>query len=144
MGLNRQLIRLVAGAATLVLGAVACHGASPSGTGYVPVGASSIVAPQANGAGAALPDRVSGDIDSTCGNRLHIVLLGIVDCKFKEKGYDGNFNIFNKTKGIVTISPSSGNSDTTFTILGAVIGRGAFFVRDKDRHHLILRVKVTL
>src|SRR5271165_7590182 len=108
MGLNRQLIRALAGAAALILGVIACHGASTGSTGYVPTGGSSLAAPQANGAGAAaVPDRVSGDLDSTCAKHLHIVLLGIVDCKFKEKGYDGTFRIFNKTRGIVTISPSS-------------------------------------
>lgn len=138
---NRQLIRLMAGVLTLVLGVVACHGAPTGGTGYVPVSTSSAVAPQANG---AVPDGASGDIRSTCGKRLHIVLLAIVDCKFKEKGYNGIFTIDNRTNGIVTISPTSGTSATVFTILGAVIGSGAFFVRDKNGHHLKLKVRVTL
>lgn len=139
MQLNRHLIRLMAGVLALILGAVACHGAPTGGTGYVPV-SNSAAAPQ-----AILPDgKASGDIRSTCGKRLHIVLLAIVDCRFKENGYNGQFNIVNKTNGIVTISPMSGDSSTVFTILGAVIGSGSFVIKDQKGHHLKLKVRVTL
>jgi hypothetical protein len=139
MQLNRHFIRLVAAVSVLVLGAVACHGAPTGGTGYVPV-SSSAVAQQ-----AILPDgKKGGDIRSTCGKRLHIVLLAIVDCRFKENGYNGQFNIINKTNGIVTISPMSGDSSTVFTILGALVGSGSFVVKDQKGHHLKLKVRVTL
>lgn len=140
MQLNRHFIRLMAGVLTLVLGVAACHGAPTGGTGYVPV-SSSAVAPQ-----AILPDgkKSDGDIHSTCGKRLHIVLLAIVDCRFKENGYNGQFNIINKTNGIVTISPMSGDSSTVFTILGALVGSGKFVVKDQKGHNLKLKVRVTL
>ena len=141
MGAHRHLIRLAAAAAILGLGA-ACHGASP-GTGYVPASASAVSLPQASDSGP-VADHKKGDIDSTCGTKLHIVLLGFVDCKFKEKGYGGLFRIFNRTKGIVTITPSSGTKATTFTVIGAVLGHGEFLVKDGKGNHLALRVKVTL
>lgn len=139
---NRHLIRLAAGLATLVLGVVACQGAPSSS---IPPGASSFVTQQAHSAGI-LPDKKKKDIDlvSTCGTRLHIVLLGIVDCQFNEKDYNGKFKVSNKTKGLVTITPSSGTRGTTFTVVGALVGSGTFTVSDNDGNHLILRVKVTL
>lgn len=142
MGAHRHFIRLVAAAAVLALGAVACHGGSPGGAGYVPAGAA--FSPSQANAGGPVADRKKGDIDSTCGTKVHIVLLGFVDCKFDEKGYGGLFRIFNKTKGIVTITPPSGTKATKFTIIGAVLGHGVFLVKDSRGNQLALKVRVTL
>ena len=84
-------------------------------------------------------------IISSCGKHVHIVIAGIVDCKFREPGYGGGtFTLTNDTKGIVVISPSSGTKSTTFTILGALLGSGHFVVKDAKGRELRVTVKVTL
>ncbi|HEV3090008.1 MAG TPA: hypothetical protein VGX91_01045 [Candidatus Cybelea sp.] len=146
MQANRHLIQLAAALTTLALGVVACQGAPTSSAGYVPPGASNLAAPQANGAGAALPDKKHrrDEIISSCGDHLRIVLLGVVDCKFREKRQDAKFTISDRTHGIVVVSPSKGTSGTTFTILGAIVGSAAFTVKDARGNRIVMRVKVTL
>jgi hypothetical protein len=144
MSFNLKGIGLAAAAAALSAGIVACHGQSPSST-YVPTGSAALSVPQA-GAGLA-PDKQKKKVEivSSCGNHVHIVLAGIVDCKFREQGYgDGTFTLTNDTKGIVIITPMSGTRATTFTILGALVGSGYFEVKDTNKHVLKVTVKVTL
>ena len=120
---------------------VACHGQMPGGPSYIPT--NSAVSTSQLGGGIA-PD-TKRKIVSSCGQHVHIVLAGIVDCKFREAGYgDGTFTLTNDTKGIVVISPSSGTRSTTFTILGALLGSGHFTVKDAKGRELRVTVKVTL
>lgn len=144
---NFKRIAVAAGAAAFSLSMVACHGQSPGGSSYVPTASTSLSAPQL-GTGLAAPDKKHEKVEivSSCGKHVRIVLLGILDCKFREEGYgDGTFTLKNDTKGIIVITPSSGTRATTFTILGAVIGSGSFVVTDaKKKHSLRVRVKVIL
>ncbi len=141
MRFNLQRVGFAAAAVALSLTMVACHGQTPGSSSYIPTNATALSAQ--SGSGVASPD--VRKIISSCGKHVHIVLLGIVDCKFREAGYgDGTFTLTNDTKGIVVISPSSGTKATTFTILGAVLGSGHFTVKDAKGRHLSVTVKVTL
>lgn len=141
MRFNLQRIGFAAAAVAFSLTMVACHGQTPGSSSYIPTNATALSAQ--SGSGVASPD--VRKIISSCGKHVHIVLLGIVDCKFREAGYgDGTFTLTNDTKGIVVISPSSGTKATTFTILGAVLGSGHFTVKDAKGRHLSVTVKVTL
>jgi hypothetical protein len=140
-----HLFRAFIGAAAFSLGLVACHGASSGQSSYVPT-SSDVVTPQ-SGSGNAL-DNIAPDkrkhapaIVSTCGDRVHIVVLGIVGCKFREAGYAGWFKIHNDTKGIIMITPKSGNSGTTFDIVGVAKGSGDFIVYSKNQS-LVVHVRV--
>jgi hypothetical protein len=136
--------RLVTGFAALILAAVACQ-APNGGTGFSPVSSSAI---------SSLPSGIASDnhkkkhrvkITSTCGDRVHIALLGFVDCKFDEKGYgDGTFTLTSKVSGLVSVDPTTGTRATTFTITGLLVGKGTVVVKDSKGHHLTLRIKVTL
>jgi hypothetical protein len=146
MTFNLKRIVVTIGAAALSLSTIACHGQSPSGSGYVPTASTALSAAQSS-AGFAGPEARDKKVKivSSCGKHVHIVILGIVDCKFREKVYgDGVFNLKNDTKGIVVINPSSGTRATTFTILGAVVGSGSFIVTDTKKHSLWVWVRVTL
>ncbi|HTA53944.1 MAG TPA: hypothetical protein VK755_04305 [Candidatus Acidoferrales bacterium] len=145
MRFNLKRSGLTAAAAALSASMVACHGQSPGST-YMPTGPTALSIPQT---GAALPapnkKQKKVEIVSSCGQHVHIVIAGIVDCKFREQGYgDGTFTLTNDTKGIVIITPMSGTRATTFTILGALIGSGYFEVKDTRGHVLKVTVKVTL
>lgn len=118
-----------------VVGVTACGGGAPGSTGFTPSGAS--------GFAQLAPDK-KRDIDSTCGTKIHIVVGGFLDCKFKEKGYGGNFTILDHTKGLVGISPTKGTKDTTFVVTGLLVGKGYFLVRDKQKNALKVKVRVTL
>lgn len=145
--MNRQLMRLVVGPAALLIAVVACHGSPADNSAYVPNSGTNLDAPQAAGRGnaAAIAEAKRGEIVSSCGRRIHIVIAGILDCKFHEKGYgDRMFRLEDHTAGIILISPSKGNKATTFTITGLVAGEGYFKVKDKRHHHIKVRVKVTL
>lgn len=133
-----------AGTVALAAGMAACHGQSPGSAGYIPAN-STVLSPQ-GGTGLAAPDaKKKVQIVSSCGKHVHIVLLGIIDCRFSEKGYgNGTFTLTNDTKGVVVISPMSGDQSTKFTILGALIGSGHFVVKDTNGRHLKVTVKVTL
>jgi hypothetical protein len=125
----------------LSLSAVACHGQAAGSTGYVPTTATGLSVPSGD---AGIDNAAKGSITSTCGDRVHIVLAGFIDCRFKEKGYAGILKIYNHTKGLVGISPSSGTTKTKFTITGLVVGRGSFLVKDHRGNDLKVRVRVTL
>ena len=142
MRFNLKRIGFAAGTIAFSLTMVACHGQSPGSSSYIPTNPSGLSVPQA-GSGLASPD--VRKIISSCGKHVHIVLAGIVDCKFREPGYgDGTFTLTNHTKGIVVISPSSGTRSTTFTILGAVLGSGYFVAKDTKGREMRVTVKVTL
>jgi hypothetical protein len=99
--------------AALSLALAACHGGSTGTSSYVPAGSSAL---QSGPAGIIVgPDVLSGDIDSNCGKRIHIVVAGIIDCKFDEKGYGNRtFTLTDHTNGLILISPTSGNRHTVF------------------------------
>jgi hypothetical protein len=142
MRFNFKRIGLAAGAVAFSLTMVACHGQTPGSSSYLPT---SSVAPTSELSGAAAPDHVKKKIVSSCGDHVHIVLAGIVDCKFRERSYgDGTFTLTNNTKGIVILTPMSGTKSTTFTILGALLGSGYFTVKDAKGRELRVTVKVTL
>jgi len=99
---------------------------------------SAVAAPQS--ASGVTPENILSDkkvshpIISSCGEHVHIIVLGIVGCRFHEYGYgDGQFTIHNDTNGVIVIYPSSGNNKTTFSILGAVKGSGDFVVASKNQ-----------
>jgi hypothetical protein len=135
MHLKFQIFRLPAALVFCVAGITACGGGSSGSQGYV--------LPSNAGAAFVLPDKKE-NITSTCGKRIHIVVAGIVDCKFNEKGYSGNFKVTNAFKGLISISPDKGTKDTTFTVTGIAAGRGYFLVRDTQKNFLKVRVHVTL
>ena len=133
---------LLLGLLALSFGAAACHGASPSGTPFVP---------QSSAGSQSLPLDISPDhgprgvIVSSCGTHIRIKVAGILNCRFREYGYrDGAFRLDNDTHGLVLISPDSGNKHTTFTITGLVVGSGFFTVSDSMHHHLKVHVRVRL
>jgi hypothetical protein len=129
-------------AAFISLSVTACSRSSPSSSAYVPPGASNVS--QGVGAGAASPNRV-GRISSTCGRHIHILVAGLVDCRFHERGYgDGKFTIHDHTKGLIVITPLEGTRNTKFTITGVLVGRGFFVVRDTRGNYLVVRVRVTV
>jgi hypothetical protein len=127
---------------TISMSLAGCHGGTPSGsTSYLPAGVSSAANSIVN------PDRKRPvKIDSSCGKHVHIVLLGFVTCKFKERGYGskGIFRLYNHEKGLIGISPEKGDQTTAFTITGILVGKGSFLVRDTHGHHLAVRTRVTL
>ena len=132
----------VAVIAAISFAVAGCHGQAPGGTGYMPAGTAAL--PAASGEGAATIEfDAKQKIKSTCGNRVRIVLLGFVDCKFHEKGFGGTFKVYNHTKGLIGITPSSGTKATTFTITGLLVGKGSFLIKDQHGHHLRVRVHVT-
>lgn len=141
MRFNLKKIGFAAGAVAFSLSMVACHGQMPGGPSYIPTNSTAASA----ALGLDSPDHSKRKIISSCGQHVHIVLAGLVNCKFREPGYkDGTFNITNDTQGIVIITPGSGNRATAFTILGAVLGNGYFEVKDAKGRQLRVTVKVTL
>ncbi len=142
MRFNLKRIGFAAGAIAFSLTMVACHGQTPGSSSYIPTNSTALSASQ-SATDSAAPD--VRKIISSCGKHVHIVIAGIVDCKFREPGYGGGtFTLTNDTKGIVVISPSSGTKSTTFTILGALLGSGHFVVKDAKGRELRVTVKVTL
>lgn len=136
---------LLTGIAALSLILAACHGGSSGTAPYLPGDGAS--AQRATGRGIAPNDSDRGEILSSCGHRIRIVLAGIVNCRFHEiGGRHAVFTLKNATHGLILISPTTGDRRTTFTITGLVIGSGHFTVRaGGDRtHRLLVAVRVTL
>ena len=71
----------------------------------------------------------------------HILIAGLVDCKFSEDGYNGDFSVANDTNGIVLVTPSTGAKSTTFTIVGLVIGSGKLVWSDSKGNKFNMKVK---
>lgn len=138
MSFNPKSIIVAAGIVALSLSAVGCNGQVPGTTGYVPSSVASAVS--ADGF-----QKKDIDIKSNCGHTLHLVIAGLVDCKFREKGYgSGTFTVANDTNGIVLVTPSSGTEATTFTIVGLVLGGGKLVWSDSHSRKFTVKVKVTL
>jgi hypothetical protein len=140
MRFHHQVVRLLVGLTVLSLSVVACHGATSGSPTYLPTSSTE------NSSGGIAPANKKPPlkIESSCGDRIHIVLLGFVDCKFNEKNYDGNFKVTGQTKGLVSISPSHGSKDTKFTVTGLVVGKGYFLIRGSKGVGLKVKVRVTL
>jgi len=129
----------VAACVAVLFSIVACQ-ASPNATqGFAPYGPYTTAA--ANGDAASVNNDA---IKSSCGDKIHIVVAGIVDCKFREHGYGGMFTLRDHTNGLIAISPLKGDRTTKFTITGVLVGRGYFVVTDTHRNKLRVRVRVTL
>lgn len=128
--------------AALALSVAACHGGSPMSSSYIPVGSSAVSSPQSGGAGDLA--RTKSPIISLCGNVIKIKILGTVHCRFSEKGYNGNFALFNHVPGILNLSPLLGDQKTDFLLGGLALGDGFFLVKDLRHHSLLVRVRVTL
>jgi hypothetical protein len=142
MRFNLHRIGFAAAAVAFSLTMTACHGQTPGSGSYIPSNSTALSASH-SASDSASPD--VRKILSSCGKHVHIVLAGIVDCKFREPGYGGGtFTLTNDTQGIIVISPMSGTRETTFTILGAVLGSGHFTVKDAKGRQLRVTVKVTL
>lgn len=130
--------------AILALSTIGCHGQYPGNTGYMP---STTAASAGQGAGGIEPSGkgTKGDIDTPCGTRIHIVIAGILNCRFREKHYkSGTFTIVNDEQGIVEITPTSGTQATKFTIVGLLVGSGHILVKDSKGNQDTLRVTVGL
>lgn len=142
MSLTSKRFLIAAAAAILSLGTVGCHGQYPGGSGYMPAATTALPPSQAGG---ITPLGKKGKIESGCGKRIHIVVAGILDCRFHEANRkDTTFTIVNDESGIVEVSPSSGNQSTTFTIVGLVAGSGYILVKDSKGDKYKMRITVTL
>jgi hypothetical protein len=136
-------VRFLLALAVLALSAAGCQGGSPSSAQFTPT--STGAAPSIlTGGTVSLDKKKKAKIVSSCGDHIKIVVLGIVECKFHESGYNSTFNITNNTNGLIGISPNSGDKDTTFTITALLVGSGYFLVEDKNGTKLKVFVKVDL
>jgi len=142
MRFNLIRIGITAASAALSLSIVACHGQSSGSSGYVPTASTALSLPQTGG--SAMVHRSRFPIISLCGNVIKIKLLGTVHCKFREKGYNGIFKLFNHVPGILDLKPLLGNQDTDFLLGGLALGDGFFLVKDLRHQHLLIRVRVVL
>jgi len=137
---SQTALRAVACTA-LLFAVVACQSNPGSTQGFAPYGP--ITTAALGNANAVSPNK-DVDIKSTCGRKIHIVLAGMVDCKFHEHGYgNGIFTLHDHTNGLITISPSQGDRTTKFTITGVAAGSGYFVVTDNHNNKLRVRVRVT-
>jgi hypothetical protein len=138
-----KFIPSVALVAAMLLSLAACHGSSPTSSGLPPTSDMSQGASQAVQAPDVSPD--SNPITSTCPVKIKLAVLAVLDCKFREKGYHGVFNIHTNRLGpVATVLPSSGTAATTFVIAAVVVGTGRFTVTDKHGNRKTFRVTVTL
>jgi hypothetical protein len=128
--------------AALALSMAACHGGSPASPSYIPDSSSAVSSPQSGGAGDLA--RTKSPIISLCGNVIKIKLLGTTHCRFSEKGYNGQFALFNHVPGILNLSPLLGDDKTDFLLGGLALGDGFFIVKDLRRHSLLVKVRITL
>jgi hypothetical protein len=136
-------VRFLLALSVLALSVAGCQGGSPSSAQYTPT--STGAAPAAlTGGTVSLDKKKKAKIVSSCGDHIRVVVLGIVECKFHENGYTGNFNITNETKGLVAISPTTGDKETVFTITALLVGSGHFLVEDTKATKLKVFVHVTL
>jgi hypothetical protein len=145
MEFSRRLSRLVIGSAALALILTACHGASSGTPSYLPTGSSGISTQQQLDRGIAPAGEEHGEMFSSCGHHVRIILAGIVTCRFHEVGdRDANFTVKNNTQGLILISPMTGNRSTKFTIVGLVLGTGSFTVSAGKGHRITVTVHVVL
>ncbi len=77
-----QRLRLVTGMAVLSLILAACHGGSSGTAPYLPAGGTSTLQTVDRG---ITPGEEHGELFSSCGLHIHIVLAGIVNCHFHER-----------------------------------------------------------
>lgn len=138
-----QHSRLVMGMAVLSLLLAACHGGSSGTAPYVPASSAST---QTFDRGITSNNEERGELFSSCGHHIRIVLAAIVNCRFHEVGGGSKdvFTLKNDTRGLILISPGSGTRDTKFTITGLVLGSGHFTVNDGKKDHLTVTVRVRL
>jgi hypothetical protein len=145
MEFSRRLSRLVIGSAALALILTACHGASSGTPSYLPTGSSGISTQQQLDRGIAPAGEEHGEMFSSCGHHVRIILAGIVTCRFHEVGdRDAAFTLKNHTQGLILISPMTGNRHTKFTITGLVLGTGSFTVSAGKGHRITVTVHVVL
>lgn len=139
-----QRLPLVAGLAALSLILAACQGGSSGTARYLP--SSGLSSQQSVARGIAPNGEAQGELFSSCGDHIRIVLAGIVNCRFHEVGGSPKdlFSLKNHTLGLILISPLSGNRNTTFTITALVIGSGHFTVKDGKGDRLVVTVRVSL
>jgi hypothetical protein len=145
MTFNLKRIGVTAGAAALALSIVACHGQSAGTPSYLPTGSSGIATQQQLDRGIAPAGEERGEMFSSCGHHVRIILAGIVTCRFHEVGdRDAAFTLKNNTQGLILISPMTGNRGTKFTITGLLLGTGSFTVSAGKGHHITVTVHVLL
>jgi len=143
MRFNLKPIALAAGTASLSLAMAACHGQSPTSSGYIPADSTAITAPPA----AGVENQARGTkspIISLCGDVIKIKLLGDVRCKFKEDGYNGVFKLTNHIPGILELKPLIGDQTTSFLLGGLALGNGFFVVKDLRHNLKIVDVRIVL
>jgi len=144
MRFNSKSITIVCSVAALSLGMFGCHGQYSGTTGYMPPSTNAIPASQSGG-GIERTAKKKVKIQSGCGHRLHIVIAGIVNCRFREEGYgNGIFTVTNHETGIIGVTPSSGDKSTVFTIVGLVLGSGHLVWKDSKGREYKIAVRVTL
>jgi hypothetical protein len=91
---------------------------------------------------AMAPDH-SPPVQSSCGNHVRIVVLGVVDCRFTQMGNHGGTVTIDTSHlmGLATVSPTSGTTKTDFLVTGVLSGQGYFIVATQTRK---LRVVVSV
>ena len=128
--------------AALSLILAACHGGSSGTAPYVPAGGTSFQQVVDRG---ITPGEEHGELFSSCGLHIHIMLAGSVNCHFHERGNRSDrVTLKNHTHGLILISPTSGNGHTKFSITGLVVGSGHITIQDGRKNTLVVAVKVTL
>ena len=82
-------------------------------------------------------------VESSCGNHVRIVVLGVVDCRFTQMGNHGGTVTIDTSHlmGLATVSPTSGTTKTDFLVTGVLSGQGYFIVATQTRK---LRVVVSV
>ncbi len=139
-----QRVRWVTGMVSLSLILAGCHGGSSGTAPSLPASGASSQQSLDRGIVPSYEER--GELFSSCGYHIRIVLAGIVNCRFHEVG-GGRKDVFtlkNDTHGLILISPMTGNRNTTFTITALVVGSGHFTVNDGKRDYLTVTVRVSL
>jgi hypothetical protein len=134
--------RLVLAVAILALTAAGCQGGGPSSATQLMPASTGAAQSVTTGGTFGSDMKQKPQIISSCGKHIKIVLLGIMNCRFHEVKYDGDFTITNHTNGLIGITPTSGDKTTTFTITGLILGSGYFLVQDTNKTKLKVFVKV--
>jgi hypothetical protein len=135
---TRNPIHLSLALTVFSIGIVACQGTPANNSAYVPMsqpGTSAFIE-----AGAAKTK--VGPVVSSCGEKINITLAGLVNCKFREAGYAGQFHVTSNMSGIAVVTPHTGTAKTNFTVTGALAGKGNFVVEGAAGKRLNVGVKV--
>ncbi|HEY5427142.1 MAG TPA: hypothetical protein VIJ77_11365 [Candidatus Tumulicola sp.] len=132
---NSRPVFMIAGLVALLSGLAACHGGTPSNTGYVPSAGSPL-------SGALPAGRASSPITASCKTPMKVGIQKDKSCHFKELGYKGTFDIVDQLNGIAAVRPKQGDDKTPFIVRGITPGNGTFDVKDSQGNVLHVSVVV--